>query len=107
MHFRVRCKRFRACRLARDFRPEGNIFFNVHVRKERVLLENRIDRSSIRRQARDVFAVEEDAPRVGLFKAADNPKHRRFAATRRSQQRDEFAFVNRQVDLVKHAQTSE
>ena len=78
-------------RLARDFRSERNIFLNVHVGKEGILLENGVNRSSVRRQVCDVLAVENHAPGIGHFKAADDSEHCRLAATRRSQQRDEIS----------------
>jgi hypothetical protein len=48
------------------------------VREERVVLEDRVDVAFVRRPARDVLAGEEDAPRVRLLEAGDDPQRRRF-----------------------------
>ena len=48
---------------------EGHVVGDGHVREERVGLEHHIDRPRVRRHARHILPVDEDAPRIGAFES--------------------------------------
>ena len=76
---------------------ECDVLAHAHMREERVVLEHGIDRSLIGRHVRDVFAFEVYSALIRLFEACYDAQGRRFAAARRSQQRDEFILVHDKV----------
>src|SRR6266496_486220 len=79
------------------------------MREQRIVLEHEADVATVGGQAGDVFAVEANAPGVGLLEAGDHPQRRRFAAAGRSEQRQELAgmhvdaHVARSPDFAFHA----
>ena len=88
------------CRLALDLEAEGDVLRDIHVREQGILLEHRVDLPLLRRQLRDVLPVEQDAPLVRQLKAAYEAQCRRLATARRPQERQEFIFVNGQVQVL-------
>src|SRR5689334_24684583 len=68
--------------------------------KEGILLKNRGDVAAIRRHLCDIFAREDDAPGVGLFKSGDNSEQRRFAAPGRTQKGDKLSGVDLQRNII-------
>ena len=49
---------------------ESDVLFDAHMREERVGLEHHVHRPQIRRQLREVRAVQRDAPALGVSKPA-------------------------------------
>src|SRR3990170_5051683 len=76
----------------------GHVVADVHVREERVILEDGVHVSLERRALRDVLAVEQDPPGGGQLEAGDHAQRRRLARTRRAQHREELALVDLEVD---------
>ena len=68
------------------------------MRKEGVVLEDRVDVALVSGQARDIASVENDASGGRLLEARDHPQAGRLAATRRPEQGEELAFPDLQVD---------
>ena len=68
------------------------------MRKEGVVLEDRVDVALVCGQARDIASAENDASGGRLLEARNHPQAGRLAATRRSEQGEELAFPNLQVD---------
>ena len=80
--------------------PERDVVEDVEVREERVALEDGVHLPLVRRRRRHVGAVEQDLAAVRPLEAGDQPQRRRLAATGRSEQREELAAVDVQVDAV-------
>jgi hypothetical protein len=70
------------------------------MRKQRVALEHGVDRSLVRRQRRDVVAIEQDFAVVGKIEAGDQPQQRRLTATGRPEQGEELVFTDRDRDII-------
>jgi len=59
--------------------PVGHVLGDRHVRKERVVLEHRVDVALVRRRVRDVAAVKQDAPVVRTVETSDQAQAGRLA----------------------------
>ena len=66
--------------LAVDFRPESDIFGDIHMGKKRIILEHRIDLAQVRRQLSNIGPIEEDTPFIRRFKTGNEAERRRLAA---------------------------
>ena len=73
---------------------------NVHVREERVVLEDRVDVAPVRRDAGHRLAGEVDLAAGGLLEARDHPQGGGLAAAGRPKERVEGAALHGQVHLV-------
>ena len=71
-----------------------------HMRKERVILENGVRRPGVRRHRRHILSAEFDPAGIGTLETGDQPQQRRLTRTGWSQQREEFAFADREADIV-------
>ena len=69
----------------------ADVLGDVHVREQRVVLEDRVDAAAVRRDAGDRLAGEEDLAGRRLLEAGDHPERRRLAAARRAEQARERA----------------
>jgi hypothetical protein len=70
-------------------------------------LKHHIDRPFIRRHARHVFAVDEDAPRTGRFETAQHAQQRGLAATRSPEKAKDLALVDLQGDVIDRLEIAE
>ena len=68
--------------------------------EERVVLEDRVHVTVVRRLARHVLAAEEDLAGVGLLEARDHAQGRRLARARGPEHREELAAGDLEVDMV-------
>ena len=84
-------------------KPEGDVFGDGEMGKERVVLKYHAHVATVRRPRRDVFAVEPHCAGVGRKQARHDAQQRGLAATGRSEQRDELAALDAEVDAVEHA----
>ena len=89
-----------AARHPLQLQPERDVVVDRHVRKERVLLEDHVDRAAVRRDGGDVLSLQEDATLVGHLEAGDHPERRRLPAAARAEQREELAVADRDVDVA-------
>ena len=64
-----------------DAKTEGDVFINVEMREECVLLEYRIDRAFIGRDIRDLFTIKDDGTLILIKESAEDPEQGRLAAT--------------------------
>jgi hypothetical protein len=84
--------------------PYGDVLAHGHVRPDRVALEDHPHVAALGRQhaarLRDDLAVGADAPAVGLEESRDHAKRGGLAAARGTEQADELARLDRQVDAV-------
>ena len=78
-----------------------------HMRKQRIGLEHHVDRPPIGRDAAQILAVEQDAARGRLLEAGQHAQKRRLAAAGRAEQREEFAFVDGQRQIVDGGEIAE
>ena len=80
-------------------RPKATLPCDRPVRKERVVLEDGVDRPLVGRASRHVPARDEEAPFVGRFEPGEQPQERRLAAARGTEERQELAGLH----LERHA----
>ncbi len=78
--------------------PEGQVVPHRQVRVERVALEHHGDVAIARGRARDVFALDEDLPLVGLLEARDQAEQGRLSAPARAHEHREAALGDHHVD---------
>ena len=95
---RRRAARTSTLLLRRVARAEGDVLPHRHVREERVVLEDHPEAPALGRQSRDVLAIDDDAARVGRLEAGRQAQHRRLAAARGTQQRQDLARARRERD---------
>ncbi|MNV39841.1 hypothetical protein D3C71_1314320 [compost metagenome] len=81
-------------------KTKRHVFGHRHVREQRVVLEHQAQAALVGRHAADVTAVQHDAAARGFDKASNHLQGGRLAATRRPQQRNEFAPVHGQAQLL-------
>ena len=79
---------------------ESHVFVHIKVRKQRILLEYRVDLTFVRRDIIDPHAVKKHVAAGGLYKAADDPERGGLAAAGWTQQREEFLIIKIQVNIV-------
>ena len=94
-------------RLARDAQAEGDVVADAQVREQRVVLEHGVDAAHVRRQARDVAPVEEDAAGVRLLEAGEDAQQRRLAAAAGAEQGVELAALDLQARVVDGREAAE
>ena len=87
-------------RLLRELQRKRDVIPNRHRREERVVLEDRVDAALVRRQVRNVLAFEVDSPGIRTLKASEHAQQSRLAAARRTEQREELAFVDGKANVV-------
>jgi hypothetical protein len=63
--------------------PVADVLGDVHVREQRVVLEDGVDVALVRRHAGDRLAGEQDLALGRLLEAGDHAQGRRLAAARR------------------------
>ena len=80
--------------------PVGDILGDSHVREERVVLEDRVDVSRVRRQARHVAPRKFDPPLVGTLEARDQAQRCRLAGAGGPEQGEKLAGGDLEVDAV-------
>ncbi len=79
---------------------EGHVVEYVQVGEEGVVLEDRVDATSMRRGVRDIGAVEQDLSLRGLLEARNQAERRCLAASGRPEQREELAGRDLELDTV-------
>ena len=73
---------------------EGDVFRDVQVREERVVLKDHAKTAAFGRQGCDVVAIKFDLARIWFFKAGDHPECGCLATTGWTQQTKEFAALD-------------
>ena len=69
------------------------------MREERILLEDRVHVALVRRDAADVFTVENHLASGGLLEPSDHLQRGGLAAARRAEYPEELSFENREICL--------
>ncbi len=73
---------------------KSDVFRNGHVREQRVVLEDRVDRALVRGEFLNLFPVKEDLASRDLLESRDQPKQGGLAAPRGAQKREELVVVD-------------
>ncbi len=79
---------------------ERDILLYRHVREQCIRLEHHIDWALIWRNARQVNAVQQNLPVSRNFKTRQHTQQSRFPAPGGTEQRENFAFINSQADVI-------
>ena len=79
---------------------EGDVLFDRHMREQRIGLEHHVDGPAIGRRAGKVLAVEDDFARRRLLEARQHAQQRGLAAAGGAEQREEFAVVDIEREVV-------
>ena len=74
--------------------PVGDVAAHAHVREEGVGLEHQVERPPVRRDRRDVDAVEQDAARVRRLEAGEQAQERGLAAAGRAEEGEELVLAD-------------
>ena len=80
--------------------PVADVLGHGHVRKEGVILEDRVDVAAVRRPTGDVVSGELDPALVGPLETGDQPQRCRFARARGPEQGEKLAARDFEVDAV-------
>ena len=81
--------------LAKHLQPKADVFGDRHMRKQRIALEDCVDRPLERRQQGDVLVIQEDLAVRGKLEPGDEAQQRCLAATRRPKQGEELVLADR------------
>lgn len=85
---------------AGDLQSEGDVVLDVHVREQRIGLEDHADVALVRLQCALVRAVDDDLAVGGRLEAGDHAKDCRLAAARRAEEGDELTLLDNHVKVV-------
>jgi hypothetical protein len=83
-------------------RTEGHVVEHIQMWEEGVVLKHQIHRSPMGWRIGEILVLQHDPPLVGPFKPSNQPQRGGLATTRGTQQREEFAATDLQVQ-VDHA----
>src|SRR5690606_30920035 len=86
---------------------EGDVRAHVHVREQRIGLEDRVDRALVGRRAGRGLSGEKDLAAIGVVKSRDDPEGGRFPAARGSEQGEEFAVPDGERHALQRGDPSE
>ena len=75
---------------------ERDILIDVQMRKERVLLEDRVHGALVRRNIVDLLPTKKDIAAIGCA------QNRGFAAAGGAEERHEFAVTDGEVEILEH-----
>jgi hypothetical protein len=77
------------------------------VREQQEVLEHHADPPPIGRQVGDILAADQDGAGIGLLQPGDDPKQGRLARAGGSEQGEELALLDPQIDPVDRADGAE
>ena len=86
---------------------EGDVFEHRHVAEQRVMLEHESDTALAGAARERVLAIERHLAGIRPVEAGDDPQQRGLARARWSQQRQQFAVGDLEVDTVKGRERAE
>src|SRR5258708_24428503 len=85
---------------AGEFQAERHVVVQRHVRIQRVRLEHHRDAAFGGRYVVHARAVDGQIAAADVLEAGDHPHQRRFTATARTHEHDEFAVQDVEVDVA-------
>ncbi|MCY1180588.1 hypothetical protein D9M73_210430 [compost metagenome] len=80
--------------------PVRHVFQHGHVREQRVVLKDSVQRSTVGRQAADVLAIDAQGAGVRLQEAGDRTQQCGLATAAGAEQNNELALLDVQVNVV-------
>ncbi len=86
---------------------ERHVGLHRQMREQRIALKHHVDRTPVRRHPREIDAVEQDATGIRPLEPGDQTQQRGLAAARGAEQREEFAVVNVEGELVERDEVAE
>ena len=87
--------------------PEGDVLEHRHVAEQRVMLEDETDLALAHADGARVLAVEQHLAGVRRLQPGDDAQQRGLARARQTQQRDQLAGLDVQVDIVERNEVAE
>ncbi len=75
--------------------------------KQRVILEHHVDRALVRRDPRDILAVQQNAALVRRLEAGQHPQQRGLAAAAWAEKREKFAAADVERKPIHRRQSAE
>ncbi len=90
-----------------DHQPVGDVVEDIEMRKERIVLEDRVDVAPVGRHAFGGFAEDFDMATCRLLETGDQPEAGGLAGAGRAEHGEEFAGRDFQVDAVHSANLAE
>ena len=85
---------------AGHFESVPDVLRDGHVRKERVVLKDRVDWPFVGWTATHVVAMDEQSTRVRVFESADHPERRGFATSGWSEHRQKLTRLDGQREII-------
>ena len=90
-----------------DLQAERDVVPDRHVLEGRVVLEDEPDPAVLRRDTRDVLLGEKHLAAVRLLESGDDAQQGRFAASARTEQRDQRPGLDLERDVVEGGEVAE
>ena len=78
----------------------GDVLLDGHVREQRIGLEHQVDRALVGRHVGHVGAVDQDSPAGRVLEAREHPQQRRLAAAGAAEDREQFALLDLERNVV-------
>ena len=85
--------------LTKAKQTKHHVLRDIHVREQRVLLENCVNRPLVWQQIRDVLAIQYNRAFGDIFEPSDGAQQRGFAAARRPKQREKLVVADIEVHV--------
>ena len=85
-----------------ELQAEGDVVIDVQVREQGVTLENGVKWTLVRRNAGEFFPIHHDGSFIRLQESGDHAEQGGFATAGRSQQGQEFAAADIEVNIFEH-----
>jgi hypothetical protein len=79
---------------------KANVLPHAHVRPQCITLKTHHCIARLRGQRRDIVIVKENPPAGGLHQPRDQPQQRAFPAAAGPQQKEKFAGIDLQVNII-------
>ena len=83
-----------------DLQAKCDIFIDAQVRKQRILLKDRVQFPPVGRHIADLLPVKDHASFIRVEKSPQDTQKRSLAAAAGPQQRDKFIFINIQINSL-------
>ena len=85
-----------------DPQAKGDVFKDIQMGKQGILLKDSVDLPLMRRNVIDPHTVKGDVSRRGRREAANDPQRRGLATAAGAKQCEEFGIVDIQIDVIEN-----
>jgi hypothetical protein len=86
---------------------EGDVLEHRHVAEQRVVLEHEADVPFARAPRQRILAIEGNLAGIGPVEAGDDAQQRGLAGTGRTEQRQQLAIVDLEIDAIEGFEATE